>query len=87
MDWRIFLLLNLAVYLEVAGRDRGEASSEFVYGNPNDGHRVARVVLNNSFESDNFKKLRQDNLGRDTQYSKGVSNLRQSLWTKQGFRK
>jgi Transcriptional activator of glycolytic enzymes len=63
MDFRICPLLNLAIYLEVTGRESGGISNDFVYGNPNDGHRVARGCLKDAFESDGFKKVRQGNLG------------------------
>ncbi|OWZ03196.1 hypothetical protein PHMEG_00025112 [Phytophthora megakarya] len=60
LDPRMCALLNLAVYIETTATSM---ESEFVYGNPNDGDRVVRRVLQDTFENPGFKKLKSGKLG------------------------
>ncbi|KAG1705685.1 hypothetical protein DVH05_003395 [Phytophthora capsici] len=60
MDPLLCALLNLAVYLESSCCS---ISSEFVFENPTDGHRVVRKFLQDILDSPRFRKLKKGNLG------------------------
>ncbi|OWZ22772.1 hypothetical protein PHMEG_0002469, partial [Phytophthora megakarya] len=60
LDPRVCVLLNIAVYLEASGK---ESTSEYLFGNAQDGDRVVRRFLQEVFNSRDFHKLKPGNLG------------------------
>jgi hypothetical protein len=60
MDPKVCPLLNLACHIESM---ENIASTEFVYGNPVDGHRTVRRHLDDVFKTSTFNKLKKGNLG------------------------
>ncbi|CAK4169124.1 unnamed protein product [Aphanomyces euteiches] len=66
MDPLLCPLLNFAVHVEQMG---SASVSDFVYGNPDDGHRVVRKLLDDAFKSQSFNKLR-DGISELTVYAK-----------------
>ena len=63
MDVRLCPLLNLAVYLEVYGKISTTPPSDFLFGSPNDGHKVLRNTIGKVFNSPDFVKLKEGLLG------------------------
>ncbi|KAF0739871.1 hypothetical protein Ae201684P_016733 [Aphanomyces euteiches] len=60
MDPLLCSLINFAVHVEQMA---SASVSDFVNGNPDDGHRVVRKLLDDTFKSQSFNKLRDGNLG------------------------
>ena len=55
MDPRLCSLLNLALFIETFGSSKDYLDSDFLFNDPDDGHRVIRSQLAKVFSSDAFQ--------------------------------